>query len=266
MLRYWADYTSAAFAKLKRDELIAVLPVSAIEQHGPHLPVSVDTTISEGVVAETIKRLPDDLPVVFLPGQRVGKSNEHSRFPGTLTLSADTLLRVLMDIGESVAASGVRKLVLLNSHGGQTAVLDIVARDLRVRHGLFTVATATHAFGMPSGLFSAAESRFGIHAGDKETSMMLALRPDLVDMSKAERFVGLHERLAETNTHLSIGPLTKLGWQIQDLHPCGACGDAAAATADKGKQGLEFVAERFVELLREIHEAPLTWLTNEPAW
>ncbi|MEO6032434.1 MAG: creatininase family protein, partial [Burkholderiaceae bacterium] len=188
MKRHWAEYTSPEFAALERDRLIAVLPVSAIEQHGPHLPLSVDTTIVEGIVQRVIERLPDELPVVFLPTQRIGKSNEHARYPGTLTLSIETLIHLWMEIGDCVAAAGVRKLVIFNSHGGQGMVGEVVARDLRVKHDMLVVATNTYSFGTPAGMFGAAETQHGIHGGDKETSVVLALRPDLVDMGQARNF------------------------------------------------------------------------------
>lgn len=264
MKRYWADYTRSEFAAVDRSNLIAVLPVSAIEQHGPHLPFSVDTTIVEGIVERVIARLPGDLPVVFLPTQRIGKSNEHARYPGTLTLSLETLVRLWMEIGDCVAAAGVRKMVILNSHGGQGMVGDIVARDLRVKHDMLVVATNTYSFGTPAGMFSASETQHGIHAGDKETSLMLALRPDLVDMSRAANFRSTAETLVAQTRHLSINARAKLGWQIQDLNPAGACGDASAATSDKGEQVVDHVAGHFIDMLRDIDGISVDWLAQLP--
>ncbi|MBK7262249.1 MAG: creatininase family protein [Rubrivivax sp.] len=264
MKRYWADYSRPEFAAVDRSRLIAVLPVSAIEQHGPHLPFSVDTTIVEGVVESVIARLPDDLPVVFLPTQRIGKSNEHARYPGTLTLSLETLVRLWMEIGDCVAAAGVRKMVILNSHGGQGMVGDIVARDLRVKHDMLVVATNTYSFGTPAGLFSAQETQHGIHGGDKETSVMLALRPDLVDMSRAANFRSTAETLVEQTRHLSINARAKVGWQIQDLNPMGACGDASAATRSKGEQVIDHVAGHFVDMLRDLDNTSVDWLSQPP--
>src|SRR3954471_15544799 len=138
--RFWADLSTRDFARVQAAgaaaQTVAVLPVAAIEQHGPHLPVSVDTTLVDGVIAASLPHIPADLPVLFLPTQQVGKSNEHMRFPGTLTLSAETLIRLWTEIGESVARAGVRKLVLFNSHGGQVSIMDIVARDLRTQCNL----------------------------------------------------------------------------------------------------------------------------------
>ena len=264
MKRYWADFTAPELAALDRERLIAVLPVSAIEQHGPHLPLSVDTTIVEGVVDHVIRQLPDEVPAVFLPTQRVGKSNEHSRYPGTLTLSIGTLIDLWMEIGDCVAAAGVRKLVIFNSHGGQGMVGEVVARDLRVKHDMLVVATNTYSFGTPAGLFSAAETQHGIHGGDKETSVVLALRPDLVDMAKARNFKSSAEALVAETKHLSINARAKLAWQIQDLNPDGACGDASAATAEKGRAVLDHIATQFIEMLRDLDATrPDAWL-REP--
>lgn len=264
MKRYWADFTAPELAGLQRDRLIAVLPVSAIEQHGPHLPLSVDTTILEGIVQRVVGQLPDELPAVFLPTQRIGKSNEHARYPGTLTLSIQTLINLWMEIGACVAAAGVRKMVIFNSHGGQGTVGEIVARDLRVKHGMLVVATNTYSFGTPPGMFSASETQHGIHGGDKETSVVLALRPDLVHMDKARNFRSSAEKLVAETRHLSINARAKLAWQIQDLNPEGACGDASAATAAKGEAVVEHVATQFIEMLRDLDATDPSWVEQRP--
>lgn len=264
--RSWSDYTSEAFSRLPRERLIAVLPVGAVEQHGPHMPMSTDHATVDGMVAATVPKLPPELPVLFLPTASYGKSNEHSRYPGTVTLSAETLLHLWMDIGDSVARSGVRKFVLFNSHGGQMGVMDIVARDLRERHGIMAVAANWYTLGLPPGLFDEREMKHGIHAGDLETSVMLALAPQTVRMEKARDFASLTERMAQENRFLSISPSGKLGWQTQDLNPEGACGDATRATAAKGQAVLDYVSDRFVELLGEIDRFDLARLDNAPAW
>jgi creatinine amidohydrolase len=184
----WVDMSTIEFARIPPDT-IAVLPVAAIEQHGPHLPVFVDACINSAVVDRTIELLPSDLPVTILPMQMIGKSNEHLAFPGTLSLSAETVIRMWTEIGESVARAGIRKLVLLNSHGGQPQIAQIVARDLRVNLSMLVVCINTYDLGVPPGAFSAAELRHGIHAGSYETSVMLAARPDLVDTDQADDFV-----------------------------------------------------------------------------
>jgi creatinine amidohydrolase len=251
--RFWQDMTTEEFAALDAARVIALLPVGAIEQHGPHLPVAVDACINAGIVARALELLPAELPVTVLPLLPVGKSDEHLGFPGTLTLSAETLCRVWTEIGESVARAGIRKLVLFNSHGGQPQVMEIVARDLRVRRGMTVVAYSWYAAGLPPGLFPEAEVRDGIHADAIETSMMLHLRPDLVQMARAAEFVPLMRQLADEGYRLlsPTGP-GKLAWRAEDLHPSGACGDATNADAERGRQLVDHAAQSLVELLIEV--------------
>ncbi|HYF21637.1 MAG TPA: creatininase family protein [Ramlibacter sp.] len=269
--RYWADLSTRHFAQLQAsgaiEQVVAVLPVAAIEQHGPHLPVSVDTTLVEGVIAAGLPHLPPELPVLFLPTQAVGKSNEHIRFPGTLTLSAETLTRVWMEIGESVARAGVRKLVLFNSHGGQVSIMDIVARDLRTRCGL--IVYSANWFTLPlgeavNGQFSPEEHRFGIHAGDMETSMLLALRPQHVDMAQARDFRSTAQERAAKYPILGNGSSAKLGWQVQDYNPMGAAGNAALATPEKGRAVIEAAGRQLAQLLQEVVQLPLSTLNETP--
>jgi len=257
----WEKMTTADFAALDHERAVAVLPVAAIEQHGHHLPLSVDTAIVNGIVRGVIELLPGDLPVTFLPTMPVGKSNEHIAFPGTLTLSAETLTRLWTEIGESVARSGVRKLVLLNSHGGQPQIMDIVARDLRVRLKMFVVALSYWAVGMPEGLFPAAEQVHGIHGGSSETSLMLHLHPDLVRDEERRNFVPTSIAMTERYKYLRPeGAGVGFGWQTQDLNEQGACGNALDADRERGQKIIAHVAPRIVELLREIAAYPLSAL------
>lgn len=269
--RFWADLTTRDFAQLMASgeaaQTIAVLPVAAIEQHGPHLPLSVDTTLVEGIIISSFPHIPPGVNVLFLPTQQVGKSNEHSAFPGTLTLSAETLMRVWMELGECVARAGIKKLVLFNAHGGQVSLMDIVARDLRVKHGLLVYSV--NWFNLPlgdavDGLFSADEHRFGIHGGDVETSMMLALRPQWVDMAQARDFKSSSQERAGKYPILGDGKSAKLGWQMQDYNPQGAAGNAAAATADKGRAVVEAAAKKLGQLLHEVSQLPLSTLVDRP--
>lgn len=264
--RFWSDLTSEEFSRLDRERLIAVLPVGATEQHGPHLPMSTDTATIDGMVQASLPLLPDDLPVLFLPTVAYGKSNEHSRYPGTLTVSAHTLMALWTEIGACVAKAGVRKLVLYNSHGGQMGVMDIVARDLREAHGMMVVAAHWYTLGLPEGLFTAHEDRHGIHAGDLESSVMLHLAPAHVRRDQLRNFPSMTEQLAEENRFLSITPSGRLGWQMHDINPAGAAGDASRASADKGAAVLDHVGRRFVQLLQEIDRFPLERLANVPAW
>jgi creatinine amidohydrolase len=267
--RFWADLSTRDFAQLDMPRTIAVLPVAAIEQHGPHLPLNVDTTLVNGVVQAALVHLPSDLPVLFLPTQVVGLSPEHQRFPGTLTLKAETVIALWTQIGESVARAGIQKLVLLNSHGGQVGVMDIVARDLRAR--LDMLVYSVNWFNLPlrdaqgasvEALFSAEEHRFGIHAGEIETSMMLALAPHQVNMAQAQNFASTSQARAQQFNILGNGKSAKLGWQMQDYNPAGAVGNAAAATAMKGRALLDAAGRSLAQLLSEINQLPPDTLTN----
>ena len=242
------------------ENLIAVLPVAATEQHGPHLPVSVDTTIIEGIVEHAVERLPEDLDVTFLPSIGIGKSNEHSAYKGTISFSVETLMRMWMEIGDSVSAAGVKKMVLFNSHGGQMQPMEIVARDLRVKHNMLVVSANWWQLGLPDDLISEQELKHGIHAGDMETSMMLHLAPDKVDMDHATDFSSQSLDISENYPMIGL----KFGWQIQDLNEAGACGNASLATAEKGRILVEYAAERLLDLLRQIQDFPISTLKQGP--
>ena len=268
--KFWADLTSRHFSQLAAsnaiNQTVAVLPVAAIEQHGPHLPVSVDTTLVNGVIEAALEHLPADLPVLFMPTQQVGKSNEHIRYPGTLTLSAQTLISVWMELGACVARTGIKKLVLFNSHGGQVSVMDIVARDLRTAHDLMVFSSNWYT--LPLGdevmnLFTPAEHRFGIHAGDMETSMMLALREKYVDMAHAQHFHTQAEERAKKYPILGNGMSAKLGWQMQDYNPYGAAGDASIATSAKGHAVINAAGLQLARLLQEVSSLPLSTISAD---
>jgi len=274
--RFWADLSTQDFAQLivtsQAAQTIAVLPVAATEQHGPHLPLSVDTVLVEGVIAAALAHLAPELKVLFLPTQAVGLSPEHARFPGTLTLKNETIIGLWTDIGESVAAAGIKKLLLFNSHGGQVSVMDLVARDLRARLDLLVYSVSW--FNLPlldarghdvNELFSVDEHRFGIHAGDIETSMMLALDPAYVDMARAQDFASTARDRAQKFEILGNGKSAKLGWQMQDYNPAGAVGNAAAATPDKGRALVDAAGRSLARLLTEFDQLPLSTLMLQSA-
>ena len=271
--RFWSDLSTADFASLDLARTIAVLPVAAIEQHGPHLPLSVDADIANGVVAASLPHIAPDLPALFLPTQAAGYSPEHTRFGGTLTLKAETVLRLWTEIGECVAASGVKKLVLFNAHGGQVGLLDVVARDLRARLGLLVYSV--NWFHLPlldetgadlNALFSTEEHRFGIHGGEIETSLMLAIAPERVRMEHAANFASKSQERANQFKILGNGKSAKLGWQMQDYNAHGAVGNAAAATAEKGLAVLQAAGRSLARLLSEIDQLPTDTLSNRTAF
>jgi creatinine amidohydrolase len=262
--RHWQDLTWTDFRSLPEDA-VAILPVGAVEQHGPHLSVSVDASINAGLLARTLDLVPPTATVLALPMQSVGLSVEHIRFPGSLTLSAETLIAVLTEIGRSVGRAGVKRLVILNTHGGQPQVVDIVCRRLR-GEGLFAVNCMASRLGLPDEVtLSRAEHEYGIHGGLVETSLMLHLHPDLVRMDLAIDF-----RSAWLAQEGALSILTPeggvgFGWEAQDLHPLGALGDAGAATEAIGKAILEHQAARLALLLDEVRRMDITaWMRPGP--
>jgi len=266
--RFWADLRTTDFSRLDPAATVAVLPVGASEQHGPHLPISVDHDLVDGIVSHALPRLPDDFPVYVLPTQQVGYSPEHAQFAGTLTLSAATVIANWVEIGECVARGGVKKLLLFNAHGGQASLLDIVARELRTRCNLIVYGCSW--WNLPlgdavTGLFPTDEHRFGVHAGEIETSLMLALRPETVRMAQAQNFGSTSRQRAAKYPLLGNGRSAKLGWAMQDYNAQGAAGNAAAATAEKGQALLDAAARELARLLQEISALPLSTLVARPA-
>jgi creatinine amidohydrolase len=262
--RDWTEMTWTDVAAGDTKRWIAVLPVAAVEQHGPHLPLGVDSYIAQAYIARVLPLLPADLPATFLPVQQIGQSDEHLAFPGTLSLSAQTVIGAYTEIGESLHRCGVRKLVIVTSHGGNVAAMDLVARDLRVRLRMMVVTCAWHRFGYPPGTFERMELRHGIHAGDAETSLLLADKPETVDMGRAAAAVPVTVKMAEDFKWLSAFRPVGFGWMTQDLHPTGAVGDATHATAQKGEQALAHGARAFVELLQDVDRFDLKRLADGP--
>jgi creatinine amidohydrolase len=251
--RDWADLRAPDFTAIDPLRTIAILPTAAVEQHGPHLPVGTDTIINTHLCRLLAERAPADLDLRILPVMAVGKSNEHLWAPGTLTLSAATALAAWTEIGLSVARAGVRKIVILNSHGGNTDLISILARELRVQAGMLAVRLGWGAMGMPPGLYSDQETRFGIHGGDMETSLLLYFRPDTVDMSAARNF----RSSAETALIPPIGPVAQ-AWISSDLNPAGVVGEAHLATAEKGQITADHIIADVINLLRKVATEPLS--------
>jgi creatinine amidohydrolase len=251
-VRSWLELTTEDFKARDMGRVIALLPVAAVEQHGPHLPVGVDAFIGQGYLARLIERAPEEVDLLVLPVQAVGYSAEHTAFPGTLTLSPESAVRVWREIGESVHRAGCRKLVIANSHGGNVPIVDVVARELRAAFGMLVVTASWHRLGYPPGLFGTDEVRHGIHGGAVETSLMLAFRPDTVKPEEARNFEPRSVAMEREFKHLRPNHPVGFGWMSQDLNPAGTMGDAAAASAEKGEAAAEFGVRAFVELLREV--------------
>jgi len=241
----WSAFRADELAGCDPDRTIAILPLAAIEQHGPHLPVGTDTIIAEGMLAQLRADLPEDLDIRILPVQAVGKSNEHLFAPGTLTLDAEAALRCWIEIGLSVARTGLRKIVIVTSHGGNNDLMGVVTRELRVRANMLAVKCSWGSFGLPGGLYSDFEVAHGLHGGDVETSLVLAFAPQTVDMARAERFA-----LSETPIP-PVGPVS-YGWIASDLNPAGVVGDAHLASADKGRATAAHQVAGFIAMLRDL--------------
>jgi len=261
--RDWSDIDWTGVDTATAARWIAVLPLAATEQHGPHLPLATDVMIGQAYLARVRELLTNPLPVTFLPIQPVGISTEHIDFPGTQTLSTETALREWKALGESVARRGLKKLIIVTSHGGNSAAMTLVAQDLRAHHGLLAVTTSWFRFGVPEGMFPDEELRHGIHGGAAETSIMLAKYPEQVRTDAIADFHPNSVEIEKKYRWLSTQRPAPFAWQTQDLHPSGAVGNATLATADKGARLLEHGARAFIELLDDVDKFDVKALSRE---
>jgi creatinine amidohydrolase len=251
MTRRYEDLTGPEIATEIAPTSIFLLPIGAIEQHGPHLPLSVDTVIAHETATAVTDRCGDDLDVWQLPTMAISKSNEHAWSPGTLWLSPETMLAVLRDIGRSVASTGAERLVLLNGHGGNTTHLGTALRELRLEFGLKTFLMHPSLPPAYGGVSTEEELGMGIHGGRNETSVFMHLRPDLVQLEKATRRVP--EGLAD-NTHVKFGGSVSFGWLSNDFHPDGYIGDPTGANAELGAELFEGAVSTLSEAMVEVSE------------
>ena len=235
-----------------RAKWIAVLPLGAHEGHGPHLPFETDTLIAEGIADRLAAALPAHLPVTFLPAEPVGYSPEHLDVPGTRSLDYAVAIERWLRIAEDLHRFGLRKLVLLNAHGGNSPLMTIVATEARIRFNMLVVATAWTRFGQPEGWIAPQDKAIDIHGGDIETSVMLALHPERVRMEKAGRFSSRQAEFAARFAHLRAYGPHAFGWKMSDLNPIGVAGDASAATAEKGEQLIAHTVRGLVGLLEDV--------------
>jgi creatinine amidohydrolase len=256
---HWPDIAAAGTARW-----IAVLPLAATEQHGPHLPLGTDVMIAQAYLARVRELLPDTLPATFLPLQEIGISTEHIGFTGTLTLPAEVALKTWMALGECIARAGIRKLVMVTSHGGNSAAMSLVAQDLRAQCGLLAVTTAWPRFGAPEGLFSAEELHHGIHGGAVETSIMLARYPKAVRNDRIANFRPASIAMEKDYRWLAAHRPAPFAWQAQDLHPGGVAGDATLASAEKGLRLIDHGARAFCELLADVDNFDVKKLASDP--
>jgi len=248
MSRLWAELRAPEFAGLT-PETVAILPVGSAEQHGPHLPLNTDFVVADSLARDVVAGHGDDLGLLLLPSLAVSKSNEHAWSPGTLWLSAATLLAVLDDIARCVATTPVRKLVFLNGHGGNSALLQVASRDVRLAHGLATFVMHPSVPPDQGGTSPANELGLGIHAGLEETSVMLHLRPDLVRLELGERSVPEH---LASYQRVGFGKPVSFGWLSDDFGTDGSLGDPTGATAEHGKRKYEAMIATAAQSLAEI--------------
>lgn len=235
-----------------RRDWIVVLPLGAHEQHGPHLPFETDTLIAKGVVERVMAVLPGHLPVTFLPAETVGYSVEHLDVAGTRSLAFDEAVHRWLEIAEHLYRQGIRKLVMLNAHGGNSPLLTIVATEARIRFNMLAVATSWTRFGLPAGVIAPEDKAIDIHGGEIETSVMLALCPEQVDLTKAASFPSRQSEFSTRFRHLRAYGPHAFGWKMSDLNPSGVAGNAAAATAEKGEAILAHAVNGIIELLDDV--------------
>jgi creatinine amidohydrolase len=254
---WWTDFAAREFENIDPMQTVAILPIAAVEQHGPHLPVGTDTIINHSMMNLLAERAPADLDIRILPVQSIGKSNEHIWAKGTVTHEATNLIDAWTQIGMEVARAGVRKIVFVNSHGGNEEIMGIVARELRVRAGMLAVKSGWRF--TPDGVLTDLERRHGIHGGDAETSLILHFAPELVDMDRANNFVSIAAR--DEQQFRFLRPTGAFGhvyaWIASDINPAGAVGDASAATAEKGRMIAEANVSGMLEMLAEMVRMPL---------
>jgi creatinine amidohydrolase len=262
--RDWVEIDWTSVDKITAARWIAVLPLAATEQHGPHLPVETDVLIGEAYLARVRELLPAALPATFLALQKIGISTEHIDFPGTLTLSTEAALREWTALGESVARTGLKKLVIVTSHGGNSAAMSLVAQDLRAHHGLLAVTTSWSRLCAAEKLFPAEEVRHGIHGGAVETSIMLARHRERVRRDAIADFRPASVAMERDFRWLSTQRPAPFAWQAQDLHPSGAAGNATLATPEKGERLIDQGARGFIELLDDVDRFDLKLLAAGP--
>ena len=256
MKRRLEDLERRGNAPADASQWIAVLPLGATEQHGPHLPPQTDSLIAEALVERLIDRLPDCAPVVFLPVETVGYSPEHLFSAETQSLEWDQAVRRWVRIGEQAHRSGIRKFLMLNAHGGNSPLMTIVATELRARFNMLAVATSWTRFGLPSGVMSDEARHLDIHGGLIETSVMLAIHPEMVDMARAGDFASRQADFIRDYAHLRAYGPHAFGWLMTDISSEGATGDAAAATAETGEQILDHAVAGLMQLIGDVEKHP----------
>jgi creatinine amidohydrolase len=242
------------------DRRLVILPLAATEQHGPHLPLSTDADIGLGLLDAALGHLPASVVVERLTAVTVGASQEHARFPGTLSVSTEELIETIVGRGTELASEGVRRLLLSNSHGGNRHAMDAAALRLRAAHGMLVVKASWFRFPRPDVGLPEQEWRHGLHGGAVETAMMLHLRPDLVRMKQIARFPSVAEELEGRMRRLAPEGEASFAWLADDLNPQGVVGDATLATAEMGARLVEHYSHVLADVILDALEFPLELL------
>lgn len=259
----WQGLTTNEAADVAGQDPVVILPLAAIEQHGPHLPLSTDLDIGLGLLEAAFSELGSDVPAFVLPPVAVGASPEHEWAPGTLSMSPAHVARVIRSRGAALARAGVRRLVLANSHGGNRGSMDAAGLALRSEHGMLVVKASYFRFGRPDGLdLPEPEWRHGLHGGAVETAMMLHLHPDRVRTGAVARFPSLGEELESSMRRLGPEGQASFAWLAGDLNPDGVTGDATLATAEIGASLVEYYGRALADVIRDARDFPLERLAS----
>ncbi len=261
MLKNWTSLTTMDFSILDAMDPVAVLVAGSIEQHGPHLPLSTDSVIGEGLLEKSLDFVPSEVVILKLPSLCMGSSPEHKEFPGTISYSPELLIENVVEIGSQVKECGVKRLVILNSHGGNSSALDIAAMRLRAEIQLLMVKVDYFRFPKPSQIdLPDSEWLYGLHGGALETSMMMHLKPELVRMGELRNNASWLKELAEGHRRLNKDRAVSFYWMASDLNPSGTVGDATLASSEIGEELVEYYSKCFSEVILDASEVDLSRL------
>ncbi|MFB5677550.1 creatininase family protein [Paenibacillus terreus] len=257
--RFLPRLTSKQIKEMPKDKALVILPVGAVEQHGPHLPVYTDTLIGEATLTQTLEHVSPNKEIWLLPPVSYGKSNEHIGLPGTISLSANTLLAIMLDIAESLQASGFRKLLLFNTHGGNMDLLNTASREIRIRTGMMVFYLSPGSLKVAEDLISPEELEYGIHGGDYETSVVMSIKPDWVQ----NEFLAKELPDMSPYRFLTLEGKIRFGWKMADISATGIAGDATLATPGKGRTIQDRIAAILSEALEELCDFEITDLLKD---
>ena len=260
---YWGELTTESFRRINPESTVAILPVAAIEQHGPHLPLNTDAQICGSLVKRVIAKTTAETQIIALPLMEIGESSEHRDFPGTLSFLPEHLISLWTSLGKQVQKVGIKKLLILNTHGGQPSIVDLVAQRLRTESQMLVVGINSFHLGVPDELFDPQEIANGLHAGEIERSMMLHLNPSAVKMELSENFVSRSPLTTSNHKHIGPSGVARAAWQTQDFNPKGALGNASNADSKRGALLISYMVEQILQVLGDITRFPLSSLHNE---